>query len=276
MINKICKTALPYDMGNAGDLLKHGVLAEFVRWHCAHFAPLDDAFCFLDPFGGLPWRESVDWLTYRRVNDLAGSALLSAQPEIGQGCYYGSGHIVRRAAKDAGLEAKILVSDGNPESLDKLLRSGLEELKDEHSRSNDGYSILESVIQKKICADLVLIDPFADFLRANADKVVPAIAKAAKKPGVAIVLFVLNKYPENKVGQNWQKLKAAHLRGALSLSCPPLPDQGVKGESVYWAEVVLQSSLLRGERGEALRDKLSGYATQLGQVLNAEIKLAVV
>ena len=25
---------LPYDMGNAGDLLKHGVLAEFVRWQC--------------------------------------------------------------------------------------------------------------------------------------------------------------------------------------------------------------------------------------------------
>ena len=25
-------SGLPYDMGNAGDLLKHGVLAEFVRW----------------------------------------------------------------------------------------------------------------------------------------------------------------------------------------------------------------------------------------------------
>ncbi len=23
-----------YDMGNAGDLLKHGVLAEFVHWQC--------------------------------------------------------------------------------------------------------------------------------------------------------------------------------------------------------------------------------------------------
>ena len=25
---------LPCDMGNAGDLLKHAVLAEFVRWRC--------------------------------------------------------------------------------------------------------------------------------------------------------------------------------------------------------------------------------------------------
>ena len=26
--------SLPYDMGNEGDLLKHGVLAESVRWQC--------------------------------------------------------------------------------------------------------------------------------------------------------------------------------------------------------------------------------------------------
>ena len=25
---------LPYDMGNAGDLMKHGLLAEFTQWWC--------------------------------------------------------------------------------------------------------------------------------------------------------------------------------------------------------------------------------------------------
>lgn len=34
MIQDRTAASLPYDMGNAGDLLKHGVLAEFVRWYC--------------------------------------------------------------------------------------------------------------------------------------------------------------------------------------------------------------------------------------------------
>ena len=44
---------LPYDMGNAGDLLKHGVLAEFVRWRCERGA----SFRFIDLFGGEPWED---------------------------------------------------------------------------------------------------------------------------------------------------------------------------------------------------------------------------
>lgn len=46
---------LPYDMGNSGDLLKHGVLAEFVRWQCES----RESFRFIDPFGGEPWSEPV-------------------------------------------------------------------------------------------------------------------------------------------------------------------------------------------------------------------------
>ena len=42
--------SLPYDMGNAGDLLKHGVLAEFVRWRCESGRPGR----FIDLFGGEP------------------------------------------------------------------------------------------------------------------------------------------------------------------------------------------------------------------------------
>ena len=39
---------LRYDMGNAGDLLKHGVLAEFVRWRRER----EESFRFIDLFGG--------------------------------------------------------------------------------------------------------------------------------------------------------------------------------------------------------------------------------
>ncbi len=51
------KTAmrLPYDMGNAGDLLKHGVLAEFVRWRRER----EKSFRFIDLFGGEPCNQSA-------------------------------------------------------------------------------------------------------------------------------------------------------------------------------------------------------------------------
>ena len=54
--------SLPYDMGNIGDLLKHGVLAEFVRWQCE----LGRSFRFFDLFGGEPEGPAVA-RTCRRV-----------------------------------------------------------------------------------------------------------------------------------------------------------------------------------------------------------------
>jgi hypothetical protein len=42
---------LSYDMGNAGDLLKHGVLAEFIQWWCPLHAR---RMRFVGPFGGRP------------------------------------------------------------------------------------------------------------------------------------------------------------------------------------------------------------------------------
>ena len=39
---------LPYDMGNAGDLLRHGVLAEFVRWQCRLGVPLRVLLALID------------------------------------------------------------------------------------------------------------------------------------------------------------------------------------------------------------------------------------
>ena len=41
---------LPYEMGNSGDLIKHGVLAEYVRWRHQSGSPVR----FIDLFGGEP------------------------------------------------------------------------------------------------------------------------------------------------------------------------------------------------------------------------------
>lgn len=68
---------LPYDMGNAGDLLKHGLLAEFTQWWCRLNAkPLR----FIDPFGGRPWAVPPVPRVVERVTALAGCALFAAQP----------------------------------------------------------------------------------------------------------------------------------------------------------------------------------------------------
>ena len=266
---------LPYDMGNAGDLLKHGVLAEFVHWHCQNFLSGSEPFRFLDPFGGLPWCDSVDSFVKKRVNRLGEigrhSPLHDAQLEIADGRYYGSGHLVRAVAKNQDKESQILVSDCEEEFLHKLLRSGLDKLQVLGFNPQDGYSILRPLIEKRISADLVLIDPFADFLPACADRIVPLIADLTARSDIGIVLFVLNKSQTNRVGQNWESLKREFLPNACSLSCRPLRENKLKGEKTYHMEVVLQSKLLQKTEANALRNGLKTHAMNLSEALDHSV-----
>ena len=71
---------LPYYMGNAGDLLKHGVLAEYVRWQCGQGIRSGS----LDPFGGEPWGDAIPEVV-RRVRALTDGALRAAQVGIDAG-----------------------------------------------------------------------------------------------------------------------------------------------------------------------------------------------
>ena len=76
------QVVLPYDMGNAGDLLKHGVLSEVARWQCEQGIQLR----FIDLFGGEPWEEPVSPEVARRVRGFAtASALCTAAPEQREG-----------------------------------------------------------------------------------------------------------------------------------------------------------------------------------------------
>ena len=100
---------LPYDMGNAGDLIKHGLLAEFTKWWC-HIG--GKAIRFVDPFGGRPWVEPPVPTVPQRIKLLSDLALSTAQPSP-ETRYYGSGHIVRHVAEVAGRRAEVLVSDRN-------------------------------------------------------------------------------------------------------------------------------------------------------------------
>ena len=143
------------------------------------------------------------------------------------------------------------------------------ELKARGFDSRDGYSALNSINNGFINADLVLIDPFGDFLLKWQDAVLPQIANAAKR--TAIVLFALDMDTGKsssgprvkKIGAKWQTNRKKHLAGALSMSCPSLP---FPDTAKYRADVVLTGPGVLG--AEELQKRLSDFAEKLAAALN--------
>ena len=238
--------SLPYDMGNAGDLLKHGVLAEFVRWQCES----KGAFRFLDPFGGEPWGVPRDEVA-RRVRSLPEEcALRSVQSEIDRGRYYGSGLVVRRVADARGCAGvRVLVSDQDPAKRKRLQECGLSMLTEDFpgggASGYDGYAAFDEIVGGAKDGDLVLLDPFREFLRDEVPAVVPRMAEMAER--ASVLLFALNLDPKNEVGRQFDKFLRSHLPGAWRMTCPPLRGARVKGESKYHAEVILAARAFRDD-----------------------------
>jgi hypothetical protein len=254
---------LPYDMGNAADLLKHGLLAEFTRWWSE-----DDcrSLRYLDPFAGRPW-VSPNPEVARRVLALPPCALRNAQPHPAQR-YYGSSWIVLNTARSAGAAAEIWFSDSNPKARDAFsgCDSSFGELKAPGFRSTDGFSVLSSDIE----ADLLLLDPFPDFLPKRAANEIPRIANTSNR--IACVLLVMNLNPANSVGQQYSRLRSKYLPTAWSLHCPKLRNTGVRGESGYEVEVLLAwRPLADHPRRTILLSRLRSYADALSGVLNTRI-----
>ncbi len=249
---------LPYDMGGIGDLMKHGVLAEFTRWWCHHHtAPLR----FLDPFGGRPWVEPPAPGVAERIQALVDFALATAQPHPAAR-YYGSGHVVRHAAQAVGGRAEVLVSDRDPDALHDLIASGLVALQHPGFDPADGFSILATDID----ADLVLIDPYT--LREDAPTVFPRVAVLSQR--MAFVLFAVIQDPMNAEGRRFAALKANHLPHAWTLHCPRL-----EGESLNAFDVLLVAPrLLARAEAATLQDRLDRYARRLSEMFAAPVQLS--
>lgn len=136
----------------------------------------------------------------------------------------------------------------------------------------DAYDVLDKISARLTDSDLVLIDPFAEFLPRRARSVVPQLAKLAKR--AAVLLFALNLDPHNQVGRQFDALLEEHLPGAWRMSCPPLPETGVAGESRFHAEVVLaaRSILPSGGTPESfmtdLQMRVAAYARDLAALLD--------
>ena len=137
----------------------------------------------------------------------------------------------------------------------------------------DAYDALDSLAPRLTECDIVLIDPFAKFLPRHARRVVPQLGALAKK--AAVLLFALNLDPDNEHGRRFDALVEEHLACAWRLSCPPLPNRGVEGESKYHAEIVLAAPALLPLRrnGESpavrrFRTRITAYAEHLAGVLD--------
>ncbi len=265
--------SLPYDMGNAGDMLKHGVLAEFVRWQCES----GKSFRFIDLFGGEPEGSAVAEVA-RRVRALPDGALRAAQSGIGEGRYYGSGLVARNTAANAGSGGvRVLTADRDRECRERLQAAGLSMLDEEFPQCGtgsghyDAYAAFGEIAGVLKDDDLVLLDPFGEFLRDKAPVVMPQMAEAAGR--AAVLLFALNLDPCNRVGRRFDALLEQHLPGAWRMTCPRLPaGTGVKGESTYHADVVLAGRPLPEHGGDRdvhrLRTRLAEFAKHLASILD--------
>ena len=263
------RTPLPYDMGNAGDLLKHGVLAEFLR-ACLVFRP---TLCIrlIDLFGGEPFRSDLRREIIERIDELSSCALHGAQPDIGTGRYLGSGMLARKLGDSFGGRVSVVASDRDPGRRERLREAGLTMLEDEFPSLRDeieydAYSALEVILRESTDGDVILIDPYAEFL-PRAESVLPILGNTAR--GSPVLMFALNRDPFNRVGRRFDELLQAHLGGAIIMTCPPIRRSEIRGEGKFHADVVLSAPGIFEQDAEFayIRQRLERLADRLADVL---------
>ena len=272
--------SLRYDMGNAGDIIKHGVLAEFAEWW-------NGPLRFADPFGGRPWGVAKKEVREQRMWPIrnSGCALWRAQEvnnrivDGGLEKYYGSSHVVLNVVRES---ATVFASDYDKLTRNDLraagrirelrgLSSTLKLIEDEIGiyDPRDGYSILNPECAKDF--NLILIDPYADFLRDE----LAAIADKSEENGnfhkikeaihlndhLWAAVFVLMKGDDqvrtyNKLREEWFK------ECFIALRCPRFQGRKVPaGESDYDMEILLVSKRLadNASRIKTLRKNIAKF-----------------
>ena len=263
-------------MGNAGDLLKHGVLAETLR-HRLIFRR-SQPIRFLDLFGGEPFSCKVSEETVERVGKLSECALQDGQPDIRAGKYYGSGMLARNLGDSLGGLVTVFASDCKEERRERLRGAGLRPLEEAFPQlgkpaNYDAYGALDVIRSETTSNDLILVDPFDDFLEADTDggnpaeHVLPILGHIAN--GSTVLLFALNEDPFGREGRRFDELLQNHLNDAVVMSCPPIRPSKISGESNYYADMVLAGPELVGDPSEAdyLRRRLELLARKLADAL---------
>ena len=267
---------LPYDMGNAGDLIKHGLVAEYVQWWLDNH---DGDFLFVDPFGGRPYIAPPNEIVIRRLDQLPDCALKQAQPHY-HSRYYGSGNVVRNIAEQNNRTAEVLISDRDPAALDNLLGAGFRQLQWKGFDPQDSFSIVHSMPDKNNGeVSLLLLDPFDDFLSDYAVTLVPELTAFITEYAIPVMLFVLCRKWNNDIGLMWQQLRERYFSPyfpQVSLTCEKIPGSTVKGEANFASQVVLLlPSDWYNNRLTDLVSRLHMFSDGLGQVLGQPINTEI-
>ena len=281
--------SLRYDMGNAGDIVKHGMLAEFARWWTQGGQKLR----YADPFGGRPWGMAKPQAA-ARVESMhkQGFALGLAQragqqlaSEHGITTYYGSSHVVKNIC---GKRAVVYADDADKLAREDLRESGVRIISDSSGfpgySPDNGYAILDYVAEAKL--DLVLIDPYKEFMgdefskkgRASGSPMEARFAniiKATEKPGnenLWVAVFVLN---WEEVEDEYRKFREGELgECAVGLRCNRLgKHKRLDGEKSYDMETVLVSNQLRPKTTDERTRKLLRRIRQLEHGVGKAIRI---
>ena len=288
-------SSLPYDMGNAGDLLKHGALATFVDWFLRYGAK---EIRYADPFGGRPWGYIFKDETRRRMEKLEspqmdvgrGGAssmppqhrksslpvIQHAQPHWREyGKYYGSSHVVRNIAEARNKIVHVFASDKDKLARSDLEASGISPIKD-HDPEN-GFGILDKKHDERF--DLVLLDPFADLLRnefggyrrerptGHFDSIFQAVER---NPELCVVLFVLH-VEGDRIATGYAEKRKNIRDFSFSMRCPRIRGTEVDGEDGYDMEILLTS--MRFAKKDHSVGALKGCLAELARTLEEVLLL---
>lgn len=278
-------SSLPYDMGNAGDLLKHGVLATFVDWFLGY---REKRIRYADPFGGRPWGYIVKNEIIDRMRELSSrqSVFHRAQPHWSEANrYYGSSHVVLKiATKLKNRDVIVLSSDRDKLARSDLKASGIKLIEDVHQSYDhkNGFGILDKQYDGQF--DLILLDPFADFLlnefgyrRETPTSHFESIYKSVERnPKLCVMLFVLD-MKDNSIHKQYAQQRNKYSGISFCLRCPKMKrGTGVDGEAGYNMEVLLISKLfadgsnpvneLKSRLGELKRDLEEVLPSRTGKI----------
>jgi hypothetical protein len=222
-------SGLPYDPGNAGDLLKHACLAVAARWT---LSKVSDVLRYADPFAG-EWDYPLLAPVAERVGRMDGTLLSRYSSAAWQrGRYLGSTGIVGETASSEQRPVEIWVGDRCAQRVNRLVtQHDCHPLPD----PEDGYSVLASSRPY----DLILLDPFADFLD-NAPHLLSPIVGSSEDS--SLLLFVLTDQHASVARREYvgalREQCTAYGATAIVAGIPSLAKAVVRGEGGYDFEVV--------------------------------------
>ena len=107
-------------------------------------------------------------MTLKKLKDSALTAVQAETPKE----YYGSSMLMRKAGEVFDLDIEVQVSDSDPSRLSLLTAAGFQRIEGEGFDPSDSFSILDT----QISGDLLLIDPFTDFIPHRAESVIPKLS----------------------------------------------------------------------------------------------------